>query len=106
MKYIKSFESKITNPRIGDYVIIDPYTYPEEVSDWILNHIGRIIGIDTLEELYIVEYENIPEEWKGHFSYEKDELENVRKTPRFGIEHFSKSKKKLELMLATNKYNL
>jgi hypothetical protein len=43
MKYLKTFED--IKPRIGDYVIIDPYTHPEEVDNWILNHVGRIIDI-------------------------------------------------------------
>jgi hypothetical protein len=102
------YESKSIKPRIGDYVIIDPYTGFQEVEDWILNHIGQIIGFEKKYdgEMYIVEYENIPKGWEGHFSYEENGPENIRKTQLFGIEHFAKNKKELELKLAQNKYNI
>lgn len=101
MKHIKPYERI---PKIGDYVIIDPYTHPIEVEEWILNHIGKIIGIDR--DMYIVQYDNIPKGWEGHFSYNDGDEGNIRKTHRFGIEHFAKTKKDLEIFVSQNKFNL
>ena len=108
MRYLKKYEAS-RNPKIGDYVIIDPHTPVKEVEDWILNHIGQIIDVEmdfsTDRYRYTVKYENIPKGWEDHFSYDYHE-KNIRRTYKFGIEHYSKNKEDLERIIAINKYNL
>lgn len=107
MKHLKHYEKyhyENINAQIGDYVIIDPYTHPKEVENWILNNIGQIIDIENYDT-YIVKYENIPTGWEDHFSY-NDEQKNIRKTQKSGIKHISKNKEELELIISQNKYNL
>lgn len=108
MKYLKTYEYKNSKPKIGDYVIINPYINNTiEIYHWILNHIGKIIDIENDlgdRAMYIVKYENIPNEWKGYFSYSDEK--NIRKINRFGIKHFSPDKEDLETILLSNKFNI
>jgi len=117
MKYIKTYENiqaprtyeelNIGKPEIGDYVIIKPYTNPRELSDWIMNTMGKIIDID--DDLYVIKYDNIPKGWEGHFTYSGDDgyyVEGIRKAYKFAILHWSKDKNEIEVIINANKYNL
>jgi len=107
MKYLKSYEN-INNPKIGDYVIaIDNITSSKDANDILKNTIGKIISTNKWyrkNPLYTTKYDNIPEDLKGHFSYDNEQ--NIRKLTRIEIKHFSNSKKELETIISANKYNI
>lgn len=90
MKYLKTLESNINRPELGDYVIInvEPGT---GLPNNIKNKIGQIIDIsnDTLISIY--------------YSQIDYSLPYIHKS---FIEHTSKNKEDLEQIVNTKKYNI
>ena len=111
MKYIKKFENVKIEPKIGDYVIIEPsslFVHGSTFSDlttkeFISNNIGQITHIQNPEQcrpIISVRYFNIPSHLIKFFhtycrDYRKDEIVEI-----------SKNKEELELKLQAKKYNL
>ena len=99
MKYIKTFESKLT-PQIGDYVICKD-EYNTVIQDFISNSIGIIIPGETGRKYYTVKYENIPRSIRTYFRIDGD-----RSFGKNDIVYHSKNKEDLEHFVQANKYNL
>ena len=105
MKYIKTYEQNNNEPQIGDYVICTDQN--PEVSEFTLNNVGKIVKYILMNNdrfPYKVKYKNVPVKLidKGYIFDNND----IRKTSRDEIIHWSKNKKDLELILYTKKYNL
>ena len=115
MKYIKTFES-IRKPKLNDYVLCED-SDTDNVSDWneyVRTHIGKIIKIyektESHSTIYLVKYKYVPNYIKPFFHYMMDEG-NVIYHDRRGfcideIKFFSPIKRKLELMMSANKFNI
>jgi hypothetical protein len=106
MKYIKKFEYRTKQPKVGDYVLVtDIYV---TIRNFIENNIGQIIEIDkTIELSYCVIFENIPKEYDLYFGVGcKDDVDNCRWFARREILNFSSNKEDIEYLLVAKKYNL
>ena len=122
MKYIKSFENKSNEPKIGDYVILYDDTfesnpYFNDYSYFINNNIGRIIDIKIryimsayIDISYDVEYENIPDniiKMLAAKQLKNGKIIHYEKSrSKSDITHIFKNKIDAELFIQTNKYNL
>ena len=111
MKYIKTYEYRTKQPKIGDYVLVTDFEIDElEVKNFIETNIGQIIEIDKSAEVpYCVVFEKVPIEYKirPYFGFDcKDKIKNCRWFKRDEILNFSSNKEDLEVILAAKKYNL
>lgn len=113
MKYIKAYENWSVDqdivtmyninqrePEVGDYVICEDGGF---IWEFTSTNIGQIISFDperTGEE-YLVKYENIPSDI---IKYLRDGTRRMSRTHE--IIYWSKSKKDLEMIIATKKYNV
>ena len=102
MKYIKLYESKHSVPWINDYVIIDNYNNNDNLSEILSKMIGRITNVERLSGIdkYYVTYE-----FQDFIKVGQDKTWKCI-VDRDKIYHFSNKKKKMELILQQNKYNL
>ena len=110
MKYIKQYEENTQTPERGDYVACKlkyvKYNSGDKLNVFIDNNIGKIIddeGVRIGDPSYFVRYENVPDDLKSRFMYYN--RTTIIMEPR-EILFFDKSKEKLKLKVATNKYNL
>jgi len=120
MKYIKTFENIQKEPKVGDYVLCEDSDNEDviELSDWneyIRTHIGKVIqikpGTDLRSKIYVVKYKDVPNYIQKHFHYMMDDEGNFIYHDRRGfyieeIKFCSPSKKKVELMMKANKFNI
>ena len=131
MKYIRTYEAlKFTdkNPKVGDYVLceedIPKWANDDFIKayDYIATHVGKFVHKikkvpdqdDDVwgDNIYIIEYENVPEEFHKFFSTTERKVKNKSKDKYYrresvsNIKHISKNKEDLERILATKKYNL
>lgn len=128
MKYINLFEEIELEPQVGDYVICVEFdtglsTKWEKFNYFLSNNIGRIVFIDVLMNDYYITFDNPPEDILDYAFYTKkskyikdidkdkyemvnDEYTNVAAMDRENIIYWSKNKKKIEVKLTANKYNL
>lgn len=102
MKYVKSFETTQNMPQVGDYVICIDYTFITKATRKFLeNNIGKIISYyKGAANPYEVIFNNPPSK-----SIDFDS-KGIRCFKREEILHFNKDKKKVEMLLIANKYNL
>lgn len=116
MKYLKLFEN-YNSIEIGEYVICKNLIYPTHDYNNIMNNfihstIGQITSImDRDYRQYQVKYYNMPEEF-----YYRNDFYNVTNPYEEGvlfvgvnledIEHHSKNKSELELIISAQNYNL
>lgn len=116
MKYIKKYES-VNKPQIGDYVICEEInnnttsTHAIEINKYVMLHIGQIIKIfpptSDLGVMYVVKYENLPNELQNSFIFYDDiEHHDRRGFYTDEIKFYSTNKKDLEDILLLKKYNL
>ena len=115
MKYIKTFES-IRKPKLNDYVLCED-SDTDNVSEWneyIRTHVGKIIEIYEKTEkrstIYLVKYKDVPNYIKPHFHFMMNGG-NVIYHDRRGffldeIKFCSPTKRKVELMMVANKFNI
>ena len=92
MKYIKTYEKlKISELKLGDYVIIDPLTLGNAARNNWFNHdtIGQIIEMSNGRMISVM-FDDGTQSGYG--------IENFK--------YWSKNRKELEIILAQNKYNL
>jgi len=105
MKHIKEYENINNNGiEIGDYVICENiYSVPYKLLESFLkSNIGRIVKFNY--NRYFIAYDDIPEECNDHFIiYHNLKVMDVFRNE---IKYWSKSKKDLEIILQSNKYNL
>jgi len=128
MKHIKRFNenyliNNTTEPEIGDYVICserdDNYNDDEglmKLYEFLDNNVGKYLenkdkkydkyGYGDFHE-YIVQYENVPQYLLDNkmFITVYDNI-TVRPMSKSEIIYWSKNKEKLEVLIATNKYNI
>ena len=110
MKYIKQFDKLINtnfkDAEIGDYVLCSEEStisdHDDDINIFIENNIGKIIELKRGYD-YIVEYDNIPKEFKNEFIYSNNSARGMFKNE---VKHISKNKKDLEAILMSKKYNL
>ena len=104
MKYIKTFEKLDRNIKKGDYAIIGFKTTNPVVTEFFENNVCNIIEIKGIWITFGYEY--IPEEIKDYF-YKSGKYYIYQIDLNFNdIYAFSISKEKLELEVATKKFNL
>lgn len=112
MKHLKMYEDLYDDiyrnePKIGDYVICKWKSADDdhEANLFITNNIGQII--DTKNQYgicyYSVKYDNIPDRLK-FYTFNKNDISFGMK--RRDILEWTKTKKELELIIATKKFNL
>lgn len=108
MKYIKKFEDNKSEPKIGDYVLVNSTAMINDVCEFISNSIGLLLDIEqhykykTIE----VEYDNIPMDIKGYFSYDPKTDIGSRKFLFSSIIDYSENREDLEYKIASKKFNL
>jgi hypothetical protein len=117
MKYLRKFESIEDDPQIDDFVICcelptpDNTTYPPHIKKFVDSNIGKYIKHlpNNDEYSYLIQYDNIPEEYQKDFEYNEPLNENfvpnARAMKREEIIHFSKNKKSLIPYITSIKYN-
>jgi hypothetical protein len=113
MKYIKTYEiishfSKINKNdlEVGDYVVLKMWDHPnDKLVNFVNNNVGQITDITSLNINVKIEYENVPDTIRQHFSICKNN-KFMRPFHTNEIKYYSKNKKELELSIAANKYNL
>jgi len=124
MKYLKTYEQSIDEPKVGDYVICDDEFFPEDygLRVFIKNNIGQINGISTLPggyrtiglSKYNVLYDDIPlSSIRIHFQTNYGTSTRKPAWPsgnrifnRKDIIYWSDNKEDCETYLISNKYNL
>ena len=132
MKYIKLYEKKDPTPKVGDYVLLHNFdnecelyktthnVYLKDITNYICNTIGQIYKITDVPtygqiykitdvSTYYIKYENIPDNLKFWFSYDKENNIFYRSVTSINILHLSSDKDKLEKILLSKisqKYNL
>ena len=102
MKYIKTyeivnkgFEINRDDLKDGDYVILEMWNHPNhELVNFINNSVGKIIDMTSLKISITVEYENVPDKIKNHFS-ERKRGKFLRPFHFNEIKYHSKSKKQI-----------
>ena len=109
MKYLKKFENKTNNFKIGQYVVAEnlPYTYIQDLKNFLNNNVGQItmIGdkdyIDNSYSKYYVKYENIPKnlEYLFYKNQKESYTKNIRLATEEEIENYKLNK-------ITNKFNI
>lgn len=108
----KLFENLSKLPKIGDYVIIDCESFTgsddKELYDLYSNNVGKIIGGDSDENYYDVQWEKTPELKGSRINYfrKMGRLKNVRQYHISFFECWSDDKEELEAHLSAKKYNL
>jgi len=107
MKYLKTYETLTDEPKIGDYVKIDSNKFDQDFSliDFFNNEIGKIDSINQKEKdiggfPYYVLFQNIIPSFilgppNHYMAFRKKELLA-----------WAPTKKKLQLQIDINKYNL
>ena len=104
MKYLKRFETLYENTKLGYYVLCEDEESVKDKNDvktFINNNVGTIIGINKYSQyMYIVEYENIPDEIEKFFD------EGSRNMKAGEIIYWSDDKSELETYINSKKYNL
>jgi hypothetical protein len=102
MKYLKTFEENENEPQVGDYVIVRENRILL-LDSFFSENVGRIVD-DKYSRRYpfLVQFENIPDDLKIEFG----DKNNSRQFSIDEIDHWSKNKEDLELMISANKYNL
>lgn len=128
-------------PKIGDYVMCDLNLYnidmgckttrdvDNKINSFIQNNVGRIVGMENSnwkirkrwiynsDKIFLVEFENVPDEWKHGWFFDNTLSTDVKKIYRGNgnfnypiheeeIIHHSKNKKEFEIYINANKYNL
>jgi len=117
MRYIKNYEKlNIKKPKVGDYVLLNiKKKYNNDIynlcSDYENNHIG--IVIDVHKDGYNIKYYNVPDNIKKALFhtinisyYDPDDYYYDINISIDDIGYWSKNKKELEMILATNKFNI
>lgn len=103
MKYIKLFDNKNPNLKIGNYVLVNiDYSNPE-FFNFINNNIGQIVGISGThnDDLSLrIKYNNIPNDIKSFFRYD------TRWFAPYEIICVKKTIEDIKLQIDTNKYNI
>ena len=100
MRYIKTYEQELNNPKIGDYVICKEES-KARLDKFLSFNIGRILLRQDGKYKYIVTFDNIPEDILDRFS-----VDGERAYSRAEILHFSPNKEDLELYIRASKYNI
>ncbi len=113
MRYIKTYENPLLEPKVGDYVIckinwqnIRSY---DEIRFFLKSNIGKIIDIlpiitynNKFSVEYIIKYDKIPKDLKKDFLRRDLTLAITINQ----IEHWSENKEDLTIYIDANKYNL
>lgn len=106
MKYLKRFEWERHDLEIGDYVICEEEGL--HISNFIKSHIGKLIHIElnNINDItyYFIQYENIPDVLKPHFTY--NNYTDVRPMLNIEIKEYGKTPEEVKLKMDANKYNL
>jgi len=112
MKFIKTYEN-MSEPEIGDYVICqNPPKWTsinksntEMLNNFISSNIGKLVKNDIWHlpdnrncKLYIIEYQNIPNEIEEDFIFNQS---SHRAFLKEHIKHWSKNKKDLESYISS-----
>jgi len=111
MKVIKFYESiDKDEPLIGDYVICE-ININTPVYNYINSHVSKLIKIYTyanIQEFYVIQYDEVPDNIRNQFIkiHKNEKFVYTYETGRTGIKYWSKDKKKLELILKTDKFNI
>jgi hypothetical protein len=99
----KIFENQ-TQADISDYVICEVNYNESILEDFINNNIGIILSEkserNNISVFIKVKYDDVPENLLTFF------YENVIELNKKTVTHFSKSKKELDIILNTKKFNL
>jgi hypothetical protein len=101
LKYIKLFDNKNPNLKIGNYVLVN-VNYPDLIY-FINNNIGQIVEISGThnDDLSLrIKYNNIPNDIKIFFRYDTRWFEPSE------IIYIGKTIEDVELQIDTNKYNI
>jgi len=121
MRYLKTYESIIDGPQIGDYVICDEgydewsmTPYGKKLANFINNNIGNVVKIRkgtkfNQKNKYTIQYQNIPIELEQAFNTWGNKNIKDYKIRYFSIKeikYYSKNKEDCEAYLASKKYNL
>ena len=92
-------------PKLGDFIIANI----DDPVDFIKYNLGRIWKV-TSTDLFLVKYENIPEEIKKYFSY-SDYVKSLMDgnsilVSKNQILHWAENERDLEHITQSKKYNL
>lgn len=110
MKFIKTYEN-IVEPQINDYVICKEQNESEdiEIHKFVSNNIGQLKYIEQSiindKKQYFIKYNNIPEDIKHEFNFDKYPID-CRFMYRNEIIHFSPNIEDLMPFINAIKYNL
>lgn len=119
MKFLKYYEKHISGkpgePELGDYVLCEEEGHDDtrkgkKIFDFVKNNVGKIKKISPecygyQNFKYLVEFENVPEKlYKECFDHNGHK--NCRRMDFEEIVDWNKDREKLEMKLATKKYNL
>jgi len=88
---------------VGDYVLIDEQNYYDLQSPQMLfinNNIAKIVNFEDKISVKI-EYENIPDDIKNFFTFNKFKIFTTSK-----IKYHGKTKEDVESMIAAEKFNI
>lgn len=118
IKY-KIFESKLPNPKYGDYVLCESISHIPNtpLSRWLQSNIGKVEGwYDALtssnrfgDRRVIVKFDNLPEKLRHNHQAIINNLpdrENYRAFPLENVLYYSPNREDLEIIVQTRKYNL
>ena len=102
MKHLKTFENiNVNEPKIGDYAICND-SNKNYLNKFLLTNIGKIVDINIYKYYpYIVNYDNVPEDYYEAFSHPT--YIDSRDFKREEILYFSENIEDLKAIL---KYNL
>lgn len=92
------------DPKIGDYVLLKYDKFKNDMTNFLNDHIGKIIFID--EKLYRIEYYDVPDTINYRFHYYKTNNSYTKTIEKRYISYWSKNREELEELLAAEKYNL
>jgi len=111
MKYIRKFEEKNSEPKEGDYVLMNSTMMNPNLNEFIDNEVGKIVKIDDKRGFISVEveYENIPMEIAslfGYNDYKNHENTGIKVFLMSSIIEFSDNKTDLEYKINARKFNL
>lgn len=92
-------------PKLGDFIIANI----DDPVDFIKNNLGRIWKVPS-KNLFLVKYEDIPEEIKKYFSYSDYSkalnIGNSILVSKDQISHWAENERDLEHITQSKKYNI
>jgi len=111
MKYIKTFEDLNTEPKIGDYVLMNSTMNNINLNKFLADNIGKILNIDYNNDYTSieVEYEDIPSDIQYLFGFNTNNLQIGKGFRDFLLSSIidkSENKEDLKYKIDAKKFNI